>query len=149
MGPLRRTLFPYEYHFRTVNTHIYLPRPLNGDVHDDSAMIMEALRKGHAFVANDDLAPARGFRFSAHGRNKVVGMGDQLPAEGGVTIQIRLPQRNECVLLKDGKVVNSWQNRETCTHITTEAGIYRVEVSMQKYGKRRGWIFSNPIYIHK
>jgi hypothetical protein len=149
LGPLRRTLFPYEHHFRSVNTHLLLPRLLNGDEREDSAMIVETLRQGHAFVANDDLAPARGFHFSAHGRNKVVSMGDMLPAAGGLTIQIRLPQRSECVLIKDGKAVNSWQTRETCTHITNEAGVYRVEVYLEKYGKRRGWIFSNPIYVYK
>lgn len=148
LGPLRRTVFPYEYHFSTVNTHIFLPNPLTGDEREDSAMIVEALRQGHAFVANDDLAPARGFRFSGHGIREVVSMGDRLPSEGGVTIQIRLPLRCECLLLKDGKAVSSWQDRETCTHITSEPGVYRVEVYLEKYGKRRGWIYSNPIYIY-
>jgi PHP domain len=149
LGPLRRTLFPYEYHFRTVNTHILLPRPPSGDANEDSNMIVDALRQGHVFVANDDLAPAHGFRASAHGKSGVVGMGDLLPSEGGVTIQIRLPQRSECVLIKDGKAINTWDNRDTCTHITTEPGVYRVEVYMHKQGKRRGWIFSNPFYVHR
>ena len=34
-----------------------------------------------------------------------------------------------------------------CTHITTEAGVYRVEVYRRYLGKRRGWIYSNPIYV--
>jgi hypothetical protein len=126
-----------------------LAQPLNGDARDDSARIVNALRQGHAFVAYDLPAPTRGFRMRAHGRNDIVGMGEALPAAGGVTIQIRLPQRAECLLIKDGKTIETWQNRDTCTHITTEAGVYRVEVYIQHRGKRRGWIFSNPIYLYK
>lgn len=149
LGPLRRTLFPYEYHFRSINTHVLLRQPLNGDPDEDTASILEALRQGHAFVANDLPAPACGFRVSAHGKDGMVGMGDSLSGESGVTFQIRLPLRSECLLLKDGKVIRTWENRETCTHITTEAGVYRVEVYIQFAGKRRGWIFSNPIYVYK
>jgi hypothetical protein len=35
MGPLRRTLVPYEFHFRTVNTHLFVPDGLSGDVSED------------------------------------------------------------------------------------------------------------------
>jgi hypothetical protein len=31
MGPLRRTVFPYEFHFRGINTHVFIPRPLGTD----------------------------------------------------------------------------------------------------------------------
>ena len=122
---------------------------MNGDPEEDTALILDALRKGHAFVANDQPGSARGFRVRAHGKNEVVTMGDTISAESGVTIQIRLPLRTECLLLKDGVVIKTWHNRETCTHITTEAGVYRVETYIQYAGKRRGWIFSNPIYVYR
>ena len=44
-------------------------------------------------------------------------------------------------------MIKTWHNRETCTHITTEPGAYRVETYIQYMGRKRGWIFSNPIYI--
>ena len=76
-------------------------------------------------------------------------MGDEISARNGVTFQIRLPRPVNCRLLKDGKAVKTWEKRETCTHITTEAGVYRVEASIDFKGKSRAWIYSNPIYVLK
>lgn len=153
LGPLRRTLFPYEWHFRTVNTHVLAPRALSGDVAEDGQMILEAMRQGHVFVGYDLPAPTRGFQVRAHGKHLAsptdveVGMGDEISARNGVTFQIHLPLVTECHLLKDGRPVKTWTKRENCTYITSEPGIYRVEVYIQYRGKRRGWIFSNPIYV--
>jgi len=147
MGPLRRTLFPYEYHFRSINTHLLLPQPLSGATMEDKRLIYKALGQGHAFIGYDLPAPTRGFRFSAKGRDELAWMGDELPAKLGVTFQIRLPRRAECKLLKDGKVIKVWQDRETCTHITAEPGVYRVEVMIDYLGRKRTWIISNPIYL--
>jgi len=146
LGPLRRTIFPYDFHFHAINTHLLIPKPLAGIAPDDRRMIIEAMRRGHAFVGYDLPAPTRGFRFTAQGKDKTAMMGDEISVKYGVTFQIRLPIPAECSLLKNGKVIKSWQNRDTCTYITTEPGIYRVEVHKQFYG-RRGWIFSNPIYV--
>ena len=148
MGPLRRTLFPYEFHFRTINTHLLIPSPLNGDLGADRQMLLEALERGHAFIGYDLPAPTRGFRFTAQGKDAIAWMGDEIPSKNGVTLQIRLPRHTECRLLKDGKVIKTWQNRDTCTHITSEPGVYRVEVYIYYLGRRRGWIFSNPIYVN-
>jgi hypothetical protein len=49
--------------------------------------------------------------------------------------------------LQNGKVIGSWTRHQVCAHITTEAGIYRVEVFKMYLGKKRGWIFSNPIFV--
>ncbi len=146
LGPLRRTLFPYEFHFRAINTHLLIPKPLTGIAPDDRRMIIDSLRSGHAFVGYDLPASTSGFRFTAQGKDKTAMMGDEIPVKYGVTFQIRLPIGAECNLLKNGKVIKSWYNRLACTYITTETGVYRVEVYKQFHG-RRGWIFSNPIYV--
>ena len=73
-------------------------------------------------------------------------MGDQVRSDGGLTFQIRLPQKQLCRLFKDGKIIKEWDDREICTHITTEPGVYRVEVYIPTR-ETRGWIFSNPIYV--
>lgn len=147
LGPLRRTLFPYEFHFSAINTHVLVAKPLSGDAQADSRMILDALGQGHAFVGYDLPAPTRGFCFSAQGMEKTAWMGDEISAQNGVTFQIRLPRKTECILLKDGKPVRTWQQRETCTYITSEPGVFRVEAYIRYAGKRRGWIFSNPIYV--
>lgn len=147
MGPLHRLLFPYEFHFKGINTHVWVERPLSGDLVEDRRMILEALRKGHAYIGYDLPFPTRNFRFTAQGNNGLAWMGDEIHVKDGVTLQIRLPKRTECHLLKNGEVIKIWRRRDTCTHITTEPGVYRVEVYLQYLGSRRGWIFSNPIYV--
>ena len=74
-------------------------------------------------------------------------MGEEISSNNGVTLQIRLPLRTECHLLKDGQIIKSWNDRDSCAYITTEPGVYRVEAYLKFRGKRRGWIFSNPIYL--
>ena len=147
LGPLRRTLFPYEFHFRCVNTHVYTPKPLCGDLEEDRRMVLKALEHGCAFIGYDLPAPTNSFRFTAQGKDGMVTMGDELCANFGITLQIHLPRATECRLIKDGKVVKTLLNRENCTHITSEPGVYRVEAYIQYLGRRRGWIFSNPIYV--
>lgn len=149
LGPIRRTLFPYEFHFSAINTHLLLPQPLSGDVFSDRRLVLDALRQGHAFIGYDLPAPTRGFRFSAHGMEQTAVMGDEIGSKNGVTFQIKLPQSCECNLLKDGKIVKTWRKSEAFTFTATEPGVYRVEVYIHYLGKRRGWIFSNPIYVRK
>jgi hypothetical protein len=147
LGPLFRILFPYEFHFRAVNTHILTPEPLTGELATDRRMILTALKQGNAFIGYDLPGSTRGFRFTAQGKDDTVWMGDETSASGGITLQIRLPQKAECRLIKDGEVIKTWRNRLTCTHITTEPGVFRIEAYINYLGKKRGWIFSNPIYV--
>jgi len=147
LGPISRIVFPYEFHFRGVNTHILVPRGLSDSVYDDRNMLLDALRYGHAFVGYDLPASTRGFRFSASGRGVVAQMGDDISLDDGLTFQVRLPQPAECRLLRNGEVIKTWQDREILTHITNQRGVYRVECYINYLGRRRGWIFSNPIYV--
>jgi hypothetical protein len=147
LGPLKRRLFPYEFHFRAVNTHLFIPEPLSGEASSDRRTIYEALRLGRAFIGYDLPAPTRGFRFTAQGSQGKAWMGEEILVGAGVTLQISLPQRCECRLLKDGKLLKTWRTHEICTFITSEPGVYRVEAYIQYLGRRRGWIFSNPIYL--
>jgi len=147
MGPIHRIIFPYEFHFRTVNTHTLLPGPLTGDVTSDRSAIYRAFAAGHCFIGNDLPAPTKGFRFSAQGKEGNAVMGDEIPAKFGVTLQTKVPSAGEIILLKDGRPIQTWMNQLSCTYITAEPGVYRVEVYRNYLGKRRGWIYSNPIYV--
>jgi len=147
VGFWKVSVFPYKWHFQGVNTHILTNEPLTGDIDKDKKAVYSALKQGHAFIGYDLPHPTRGFRFSAHGKHSTAQMGDEVALDGGVTFKIHLPVRTECCLLRNGKLIGSWRNRENCTQIVTEPGIYRVEVYLQFAGRRRGWIFSNPIYV--
>ncbi len=147
MGLIHRVIFPYTFHFKTVNTHIFIPEPLAGEVAPDKKMIYEALANGHCFVGYDLPASTRGFTFRAKGREHSAIMGDEMPVKGGVTLQAHAPQKADLSLIKDGKVIGKWQNHQNLTYTVTEPGVYRVEAWKSYLGKKRGWIFSNPIYV--
>jgi hypothetical protein len=147
LGPLRRTIFPYSYHFHSINTHLLVKNDLTGDISEDREMVYDALRKGHAFIGYDLPHPTRGFRFTAQGRESTVSMGDEIRLGNGVTLQIRLPAMAECRLVCNGEVVRNWRDQQICAHTATKPGVYRVECYVEYLGRRRGWIFSNPIYV--
>jgi hypothetical protein len=147
LGPLRRTVFPYEYHFQAVNTHLLVNRELGNDLAADRQLVLDALRMGHAFVGYDLPAPTRGFRFTAQGKAGTAVMGDEIRLNSGVTFQIRVPAKTECRLILSGEVIKTWRDREICTHIASQPGAYRVECSIPYLGRQRGWIYSNPIYV--
>lgn len=148
LGPIRRVVFPYEFHFHTINTHLIVPNPLSGDLVDDRRMIYHALKHGNAFIGYDLPAPTRGFRFSAQSKESFALMGDTILLNGGVTLQIKVPLSHaECRLIRNGEVVKRWKGQENFTFITNQSGVYRVECYIQFLGRTRGWIFSNPIYV--
>ncbi len=62
LGPLRRTVFPYLFHFQTVNTHLLLKSAPNMEVQHDRQLVLEALSAGHAFIGYD--LPASTLRVS-------------------------------------------------------------------------------------
>jgi len=146
-GILKIKLYPYIHHFRSVTTHILTKKPLIGNFIEDRKAVLKSLGQGHCFVAYDLPSPTDGFRFSVHTDEGQFFMGDCVRPTGGLTFQIRLPQKQHCRLFKDGKMIKEWPDREVCTHITTEPGVYRVEAYIPYKGKIRGWIFSNPIYV--
>jgi len=147
MGPVKRVIFPYDFHFRTVNTHVLIPEPLTGEVPTDKKMIYEALAAGRCFVGYDLPASTRGFVFKGKGLEQSVLMGEEISAKGGVTLQAHLPTPAEIRLLKDGKTIGIWRDSQACAYSAIEPGVYRVEVWRNYLGLKRGWIFSNPIYV--
>src|SRR5215207_5455520 len=147
MGPVHRVIFPYAFHFRTVNTHLFIPQPLTGDMLTDKKMIYDALAAGRCFVGYDLPAPTRGFTFKAKGLEQSAIMGDEISARRGVTLQAHLLEPAEMRLLRDGKLVGAWRDSQACAYSATEPGAYRVEVWRNYLGRKRGWIFSNPIYV--
>jgi len=147
LGPLKKILFPYQYHFKAVNTHVILPKSLTGDLNEDKKLIYEAIRHGHVFVGYDMPHQTKGFNFIASGKDSRAMMGDEITLEDGITLQITLPKTTECVLIRDGEIIKVWENRQVCSYSVNKPGVYRVESYLPYKGLRRGWIFSNPIYI--
>jgi len=147
MGPLKKVLFPYDFHFRSINTHILTFDPFTGSHDSDKQVVLDALKHGRAFVGYDLPSPTKGFNFHAINRRGEALMGEEIRLTDDVTLHINLPRRAEYRLIRNGSIVKIWNNQENSTFITTEPGNYRVEAYLKFRGKRRGWIFSNPIYV--
>jgi hypothetical protein len=146
IGPFKRVIFPYDYLFRCVTTHILTKGPLTGDLEQDKAVIYEALNQGRTWVAYDLPASSRGFQFYARSGSARATIGEELKRLGAISLNIKMPARAEVKLLRDGKVIR--HTRKTAYEYTSaEPGIYRVEAYRNFRGRRVGWIFSSPIYV--
>jgi hypothetical protein len=149
LGALKRTVFPYEFLFRQVNTHILTTTALSGDYDHDRALLLGALAAGHCFVAYDGAGSARGFRFSASAERASPLMGDAITNRSGLTLQLAAPAPADIRLLRDGVEIARWENQTHAAHVLLAgtAGVYRAELYRTFQGRRRGWIYSNPIYV--
>jgi hypothetical protein len=140
--PLR--LMAYRRSFRHLRTHLLVREPLTHDVEADRAAVFDALRSGHAYLAVDSVAPARGFRFWAEGDGELE-MGDE-GAAGEWTLRVRTPHSARLRLIKDGKEVATGSGT-ALEHRADGPGVYRVEAYRDAHGSERTWILSNPIYL--
>jgi len=147
MGPLRRVVFPYDYHFRAVNTHLLLDEPLTGDALRDASLIYAALAAGRCFIAYDLARQARRLSVSGHGPQEgKTTMGSQIPLGSGASLHAALPHCCEIRLRKDGSLIQMVVGQEL-THVARDPGAYRIEAYRRFRARRRAWIFSNPIYL--
>lgn len=144
---IKRIIFPYHFHFRCINNHLLIPATLTGDYLIDKKTIIKAFLQGNLFIGYDLPASTKGFRFYAQGKQKTAIMGDEIELDSSITLQIKLPESCECRLLHNGKTLKTWFDQDICTYISKLPGIYRVECYINYLGKKRGWIFSNPIYV--
>lgn len=149
LGPLKRVIYPYEFMFKTVNTHVLLDDPLAGNVQQDRQRLFDAIRAGRCFVGYDLPHPTRGFRFSAQADNATAVMGDEITPRLSVTLQIRAPLRCKLRLVHDGEVLREWLDTETAVLTVNRPGAYRAEAHIYFKGRERAWIFSNPIYVRR
>ncbi len=146
LGPLRRVLFPYRHLFQCVNTHLLIDRPLTRDVKTDQDLVYSALRAGHCFVGYDRAGSTRAFRFTARSGAALAIMGDEIARRGATRLEVVCPDAGDIRLLRNGVVV-AQNNGHTLEHLTVDPGVYRVEVYRTFRLLKRGWIFSNPIYV--
>jgi hypothetical protein len=146
LGPLRRTVYPYEYLFRAVNTHLLLAEPLARQIDRAREQICETLKFGRCFIGYDMIGSSRGFTFVGTSGDQQATMGDTLALNGAATLRVTSPERAELRLLQDGRVV-AQATDTTLEWQTRSPGVYRVEAYRRYWGQQRGWVFTNPIYV--
>jgi len=161
IGIIHRCFLPYEHCAQALNTHILTPEafvePQNGQDADkddasvchDRAQLLGALQAGHCWLGYDLAGWTTGFRFWAeHDRGRGV-MGDTIGAASAAHsthFHVEAPAGGHIRLLRGGHLVAESRGRRL-EHTDAEPGVYRVEIWKKRWGKPRGWIFSNPIYV--
>jgi hypothetical protein len=143
LGPFKRVVFPYEYLFRCVNTHLQIDEALTGDVEYDKYLIYSALEQGHGWVGYDLLGSTQGFTFTARSASERASLGDELRRAGAVNFDVEVPLPATLQIVRAGKGVVARAHGTKMKFTSVEAGAYRVEA----YRKGKGWLFSNPIYV--
>jgi hypothetical protein len=146
-GSFRLTPLTYDFTLKSINVHILLEKELPKDLAGAKAEIYAALRGGRLFIAHDNLAAAKGFRFhyvSEDGSSVI--MGSEKTFQQG-TLYIETPLKSDIRLLKNGAVIKKWRGQKASYRVR-DKGVYRVEAYhyMFPFGWR-AWIFSNPIYL--
>ncbi len=133
---------PYYRSFRNGSTHVLAPAL-------DEPSIRAALKAGRAYVAQEWMGDATGFRFGATdtGGNHVANMGDEVRLSGGLKLTARLPLPAYLRLLRRGREVATSQGRAELEFAVTEPGAYRLEAWLELDGEYRPWIYSNPVYV--
>jgi hypothetical protein len=146
-GFFKFTPLRYEYLLNSINVHVLLGRPLPRQLDQAKQEIYGALRKGRLFIAHEQLAAAKGFRFFyvlEDGSDLTMGEEDQFKM-GRFFIEV--PGEGRVRLLRNGLVVHQ-KDGEWISHDVKEPGVYRTEVFRRVAGFGwRPWIFSNPIYL--
>jgi hypothetical protein len=138
---------PYGFLLKAINIHIFLKKKIFKDFTAAKEDIYNAMREGRLFIANDDIYPAKGFRFNyVSDDGSDLNMGEEGAFYPGNLI-IESPARGEIRLFKDGVLLRRVRGTEAVFPVT-EKGVYRVEVYRRPalFGWRP-WIFTNPIYL--
>jgi len=135
-------IFPHEFCFRTVRTHVIMPQPThrNGDVQT----FIDAIGRGQCFVDYLPLGDGTGFSFTAECGDEVYQMGDEMASGKPAVFKAVSPVPAQLKLLFDGQPVAAAEGKlieypsESCPR-----GVYRVEARVDG----RPWLFTNHIYV--
>ena len=140
----------YETSFRTLSVHLRTDRPLTNDATRDATTIVQALRRGHAYVAVDGIASPPSFQFTATNERGTANEGDALEDGGAVTLRVRsnAPSSFVTMLWRDDQLLTTVRDEVDLTRSTTGGpGIYRAAITAPPELGSIPWVVGNPIYV--
>ncbi len=133
----------YFLSFNFVNTHVFCDERSNTNIKDN-------LVAGHAFIAFEALADAKGFQYFSTDSNDRVNaiMGDSISVGSVHKIKAVSPLPVQFKLVKNGKTIDVVDDAYSCEFDPKKKeGNYRIEARL-KFGEEYiPWIYTNPIYI--
>lgn len=135
----------YFHSFNFVNTHVFCDTFSNVNIKDN-------LVAGHAFIAFESLANAKGFQyFSSDANNELNAiLGDSISVNSINKLKAVSPFPVQFKLIKDGEVIDvvedSYSYKFNPNH---QPGNYRIEAYLNFDGVETPWIYTNPIYVYE
>ncbi len=137
-------VFPHEFCFRTIRTHVLIP-PFSRKNKEDIAAFLNALRMGRCYLDYAPLGDGTGFRFVATQEDEEYHIGDEILAGSEVVFRIHSPLQAEITLLRNGLAEAAIDGTELDYTADGTPGVYRVEARI----KGRPWLFTNHIYVRQ
>jgi hypothetical protein len=139
--------FPaYESLFALFREHVLLERPLVGEPAADRAAVVDAFRRGHAYIGVDAIAPADGFSFTvARASGERFTMGDSVRPGADLRARAggRMPKGTRLALLRDGVPIA--QAQDALDVPVPGPGVYRVEAHAP--GWQVPWVITNAVTV--
>jgi hypothetical protein len=140
----------YTASFRMMSVHVRTERAFTGDAAADGAMLVRALRAGHAYSAIDGVATPPAFEFSATNEHGTVFEGDELGEGGPVTLRVRTNAPPAfTTIVHQGSRVLSGDHHEAEFTVQAPAApeVYWVETIDPAHAPPIAWLVSNPVYV--
>jgi hypothetical protein len=142
------SIFPFKRVFRLIRTHLLTLTPLQGESREDIPLLLDAMRKGRAYISLDYFRPATGFSLTVTDGRRIATIGDDFSLQRSADLLVRVPYPARMRVITNGNLLCESVGRELATAIT-EPGVYRVEAELKVLGRYRPWIFSNPVYVKR
>ncbi len=146
MFGLKFQIFPFSRAFGFITTHIQSEVAFFNDIKLDRRLVINALKRGRAYIALEYFHKAKDFRFIIMDETETATMGDEFFLDEMAILRVQPPCEAKVRVIKDGELVRE-EVTESLWMGIDERGIYRVEVYLKHLLKYRPWIFSNPIYV--
>ncbi|MFH1541180.1 MAG: PHP domain-containing protein [Elusimicrobiota bacterium] len=130
---IKLKIFPFDFAFRTIRTHIVLDGPFSKN-NSDIEKVHFALRTGKSFISNDYFLSAKGFQFYKENNRMIA----KTPSK-----------KSKIKIIKNGNLFKEFRGSDTIIvdiNPSAQKDVYRCECYLKKFGFRP-WIFSNPIFI--
>ena len=133
-------VFPYEFLFKTLRTHILTNTPLKVETPEAIGLVLTALGKGHCFASYDFLHDGTGTRFRSTDGHLI--MGDEAYFRGPLELEVTLPWKAHLSVIRNGVAIERSEEKDLM-FTADSPGVYRIEARLD--GKP--WIYTNPIYL--
>ena len=137
LGVLGSTVGTFEQFMLISTTHLLAPER-------QPSPMLDALRRGHAYISFDFLGYVAQFAFYAvDGEHKTM-MGDEAAFSPTLSLKVQLPsQADEIAIVAGGAPVARASNSDRLESLVKSPGVYRAEA----YRGGHPWILSNPVYL--